>query len=263
MAADAELRLWAVIGASGTGKGLWIKEKLRLMEPPRMAVWDFKNEYGHLQSRPHLCQSLAEVRAAMLEAGADGPAVVRYMPRGAGERALRREFETFCELVYAWERCTFVAEELAMVTTPGWAPAAWRKMCTSGRHAEIHIIGATQSPALVDKVFLGNCTLMHCGPLREESHRQAVARAMDIDPGRVAKLVRFQWIERDWDSGAEQTGWTYPPGGNPGVGATTPTVGSGTSRGAARASRVGRGCAAIGANQSPRGGVPRKAEQTS
>jgi len=204
MAADAEARIWAVIGASGTGKGLWTKQQLRAIDPPRLVVWDFKNEYqeftGEKPNAPAR-STLAQVRKAMIEAGHDGPLRIRYAPRGAGEKALRREFEGLCELVYAWENCVFVAEELANVTTPGWAPAAWRKMTTSGRHARVHIIGATQTPALVDKSFLGNCTLIHCNALREANHRKAVARSMDIDEGRLAKLLKFEYLEKDFDTG--------------------------------------------------------------
>jgi hypothetical protein len=213
MGADAELRLWAVVGASGTGKGVWIKRQLADLAPARLAVWDFKNEYGEFAGPP--APTLGAVMARMKAAGADGAECVRYVPRGGGDKALRAEFETFCELVYAWENCCFVAEELAMVTTPGWAPAAWRKMSTSGRHANILIVGATQRPALVDKTFLGNATLIHCGPLREHADRQAIARAMDIDPGRLAVLVKFQWLEKNFDTGEVTDGYTYPRGFKP------------------------------------------------
>lgn len=211
MAADAEARIWGVIGASGTGKGLWTKQKLRELAPPRLVVWDFKDEYQEAAGA-RAATSLGAVKAAMQKAGAAGPLRIRYVPRGAGEKALRKEFEVLCELVYAWEDCTFVAEELANVTTPGWAPASWRKMTTSGRHARVHIIGATQTPALVDKSFLGNCTLIHCCALREHAHRVAVARSMDIDEGRISKLVKFQWIERDFDRGTDTTGFVEVPG---------------------------------------------------
>jgi hypothetical protein len=211
MAADLEARIWGVIGASGTGKGVWIKHQLSELKPARIVVWDFKNEYDAIAGK-RVAPSLKAVHAKMVEAGGDGPLAIRYVPRGAGEKALRREFEGLCELVYAWEHCTFIAEELANVTTPSWAPASWRKMTTSGRHAGIHIIGATQTPALVDKTFLGNCTLIHCGPLRERAHRRAVAQAMDIDEGRLAKLVKFQWIEKDFDRGEVADGFTYPKG---------------------------------------------------
>jgi len=235
MAADLEARIWGVIGASGTGKGVWIKRNLAELEPERLVVWDFKNEY-QAEAGKALAPSLGAVHKAMQKAGADGPLRIRYAPRGAGEKALRKEFEALCELVYAWEGCTFVAEELANVTTPGWAPASWRKMTTSGRHAGIHIIGATQTPALVDKSFLGNCTLVHCGPLRERAHRVAVARAMDIDEGRLAKLVKFQWLEKDFDTGQVADGFTYPKGyKKPPRAASTPRGPSATPRGAAMA----------------------------
>lgn len=209
MAADLDANIWGVVAASGTGKGVWVKGFLKRTRPRRLVVWDFKKEYGEFAK---LQPTLAAVRTAMLKAGADGPARLAYAPVGTGEKALRKEFEGLCELVYAWEGCTYVAEELAMVTTPGWAPGAWRQMTTSGRHAGVHIIGCTQSPALVDKTFLGNCTLIHAGPLREYAHRVAVARSMDIDEGRLAALVKFQWLEKDFDSGAVTTGYAYPGG---------------------------------------------------
>ncbi|HEV6967423.1 hypothetical protein [Roseateles sp.] len=214
MAADAEARIWAVIGASGTGKGLWTKQKLRELNPPRAVFWDFKNEYQEFTGeRKHAkaTATLGDIRKAMIKAGPDGPLRVRYAPRGSGEKALRREFEGLCELVYAWEHCVFVAEELANVTTPGWAPASWRKMTTSGRHAEVHIIGATQSPALVDKSFLGNCTLIHCNALREFAHRQAVARSMDIEEARLSKLLKFEYLEKDFDTGEVTMGKVEVP----------------------------------------------------
>ena len=214
MAADAEAKIWGVIGASGTGKGLWTKQQLRELNPPRLIVWDFKNEYQeftgerkHAQAR----STLTDVHRAMVSAG-EGPLRMRYAPRGAGEKSLRREFEGLCELVYAWEDTVFVAEELANVTTPGWAPASWRKMTTSGRHARVHIIGATQTPALVDKSFLGNCTLIHCCALREYGHRVAVSRSMDIPEGRIAALKKFEWLEKDFDTGEVSEGRVTVPG---------------------------------------------------
>lgn len=210
MAAHLDANIWGVIGASGTGKGVWTKGKMHELAPPRLIVWDFKNEYD---DHAKLVGSLDAIRRQMIKAGT-GPLRVRYVPKGAGEKALRQEFEALCELVYAFGQCVFVAEELANVTTPGWAPASWRKMTTSGRHEGIHIIGATQTPALVDKSFLGNCTLIHCCALREHAHRQAVARAMDIDPAKITALVKLQWLERNYDTGELTEGWVSVPGKN-------------------------------------------------
>jgi hypothetical protein len=256
MAADAEARIWGVIGASGSGKGLWIKQQLRELNSPRLVVWDFKNEYqGLTGERPHAQAraTLTDVHRAMVAAGADGPLRIRYAPRGSGEKALRREFEGLCELVYAWENAVFVAEELANVTTPGWAPASWRKMTTSGRHARVHIIGATQTPALVDKSFLGNCTLIHCCALREHAHRVAVARSMDIPEGRIAALVKLQWLEKDFDTGEVREGWVAVPGANarrPTQRSPTPTGEPEPCQAPKRAAKV---AASSSSNRQPKG----------
>lgn len=211
MGASNNAKIWAVIGASGTGKGLWIKQQLAAMQPPRLVAWDFKNEYGDY-ARP--VESLEGIRRAMMQAGPRGPLRVRYLPRGAGEKNVRREFEVLCELVYAWGQCVFIAEELSNVTTPGWAPAAWRKMTTSGRHEAVHIIGSTQNPALVDKTFLGNCTLVHVCALREYPHRQYVARSIDCDLERVTRLQKFEFLERNYDTGSLDFGKVSIPGGS-------------------------------------------------
>lgn len=221
MAADADARIVGVIGASGQGKGVWLKNVILAEKPTRVVVWDFMDEYGEtlakLKNKQRLrhipkASSLEAVRMGMVAAGGAGPLVVRYVPRGAGAKALQREFEGLCELVYAWGNCTFVAEELANVTTPSWAPAAWRKMTTSGRHRLVKIYGVTQSPALVDKSFLGNCTLIHCCALREHAHRVAVAKAMDIHEGEVATLVKFEYIEKDFETGEVTRASVKPPG---------------------------------------------------
>lgn len=207
MAADLEARIWGVMAASGTGKGLWVKRQLKALNPTRLVIWDFKREYG-----VPIASSLAKVHAAMVKAGPDGPLRIGYCPVGTGDKSMRKEFETLCELVYAWEHCVFIAEELSMVTMPSWAPPAWRKMTTSGRHQGVHIIGIAQMPALIDKAFLGNCTLIHVGPLHEEAHRGACERSLDIQRGSLADLVKFQFIEKNRDTGELTSGVIVPKG---------------------------------------------------
>lgn len=191
------------MAASGTGKGLWIKGQLRELAPPRLVIWDFKDEYGE---HAKLARTLGCVLKAMRAAGAEGPLRLRYRPRCFTDKAMRREFETLCSLVQAWGRCTYLVEELSNVTMPSWAPPAWRMMASGGRHEHIHIIGVSQNPASIDKMFLSNCTLIHVGPLHEEAHRTAVEKSMDVQAGSLADLVKFQWIEKDRDTGAFSAG---------------------------------------------------------
>lgn len=225
MAASNEAQIWGVMAASGSGKGVWVKGELKRLNPPRMVIWDYKNEYGEFA--PKLTHSLSDVRAAMLKAGPSGGLRVRFKCKpGTNDKQTMREFEGLCRLVQAWEKCVFVAEELSNVTTPSWAPAAWREMTTGGRHEGVHIIGIAQNPALIDKTFLSNCTLIHVGPLRQYSHRQAVARSMDVPIEQVTSLVKFEYLERDFEAAETRRGFVKMPGVVPPVGAeTTPEAG--------------------------------------
>jgi hypothetical protein len=210
LAASNEAKIWGVLAASGSGKGLWINDFLRREKPQRLVVWDYKNEYG--EHAPRLVSSLEAVRLAMIKAGA-GPLRLRYKCKpGTSTKQTQAEFEGLCRLVQAWQKCVFLAEELSNVTTPSWAPAAWREMTTGGRHEQVHIIGVAQNPALIDKTFLSNCTLIHVGPLREHRHRQAVSRSMDVPLEKITALVKFQWIERNYDTKEITEGWILPPG---------------------------------------------------
>ena len=234
MAASNEAVIWGVMAASGTGKGLWIKGQLRSLKPARLVIWDYKDEYSEFA--PRLYRSLEPVRLAMMKAGA-GPLRIRYKPKdGTPTKGFMSEFAVLCRLVQAWQSCTFVAEELSMVTTPGWAPPGWRSMTTGGRHEQVHIIGVAQNPALIDKTFLSNCTLIHVGPLREFPHRQTVARSMDIPIEKITALEKFQWIERDYNTREVREGWSRPPGNAP-----TATPRRPTPRGSASPGQVGEG----------------------
>lgn len=215
MAASNEARIWGVIAASGSGKGVWLKSQLRRMKPARLVIWDHKLEYAEFA--PQLVQSTEAMRQAMLKAKS-GPLRIRYKCKlGTSEKQQRAEFEAVCRLVQAWKNCMFIAEELSNVTMPGWAPAAWREMTTGGRHEGVHIIGIAQNPALIDKTFLSNCTMVHIGRLNQHAHRMALARTMDVPVEKVAALAKFQWIERDLETrelreGIEPDPATLPSG---------------------------------------------------
>lgn len=201
--ASNQARIEAVIGASGTGKGVWIKGRLKTENPSRLIIWDFMDEYGKF-ARP--CTDLNKLTEAMRKAGGDGPLKARYLPQKSDEKGLRNEFMKLCDLVYGWESCSLIVEELSNVTTASWAPPSWRKMTTSGRHANIHIVGTTQNPAIIDKTFLSNCTLIHVTGLRVNLHRRAVAQSTDIPESDIASLVPLEYIEKDFMAGEIRRG---------------------------------------------------------
>lgn len=195
-------RIEAYIGASGSGKGVSINRRLADLKPPRLLVWDPRGEYGKLapayDSLPHLVGAFKHAKK--------GPVRARYVP-GDGVK-LADAFGFVCSLAFTAGNLVFLAEELSDVTTASHAPAAWRRVITQGRHQGLHIIGAAQRPALIDKTFLGNATYVRCFTLRYDDDRRAMAKALDVPQAQVNALdtsesgsrtvIRF--IERDFRS---------------------------------------------------------------
>lgn len=189
MAADRKGESWAVLAASEMGKGVWLKQRLAELRPDRLAIWDTNDEYEKLARQ---VGSLAELVAAIRQPRF----TVRYVPRGKTDRALRAEFEAWCTVVYHAVGATIVVEELADVTAPSYAPPAWRKLNTRGRHHQgLTLYWCSQSPAFIDKASLGNATHLHVGYLGEPRHRQAAAAHMGCRADDIDALRQFEWIE--------------------------------------------------------------------
>jgi hypothetical protein len=75
MAVTNQARIWAIMAASGTGKGVWLKGRLKAERPERLIVWDFMAEYGD-HAKPSA--SLAAIHKAMTKAGGAGPLRLAY-----------------------------------------------------------------------------------------------------------------------------------------------------------------------------------------
>jgi hypothetical protein len=186
--------IWAVLGSSGAGKGLWIKARLRELNPRRLLVWDYLNEYGEF-TRP--MRSLQALTLAVVRAK-DGPFRYAYTARTGAKKTLAREFEAFCRIAWASPGSVVLVEEVSRVTSASFAPAAWAQLCNMGRHRAIHVIAVSQHPAQMDKSLLGNATLIHCGMLRTGRHRAAVAEEMDLTPHELGALAPLEYVERDF-----------------------------------------------------------------
>lgn len=189
MAADRKGESWAILAASEMGKGVWLKARLAQTKPARLVIWDTNDEYDRAA---RAVGSLAELVRAI----AAPTFAVRYVPRARKDADLRREFEAWCTIVYHAAGSTIVVEELADVTSPSFAPPAWRKLNTRGRHHQgLVLYWCSQSPAFIDKASLGNATHMHVGYLGEPRHRQAAAAHMGCRPEDIDALQQGEWIE--------------------------------------------------------------------
>jgi hypothetical protein len=192
MAVENDAKIWAVMGQSGTGKGLWIKAQFKTLKPSRLIILDPQDEYGHFATRV----TAAEMASAVVAAGPNGSFKLRYVfPDTCTEAHFKQIFNLACKLAYAAKNCVFMVEELSNFTTPSWAPALWKRMCKSGRHQGVHVIGCSQVPADIDKAFLSNATLMHVSFLKEEPHRKPIATCMDITTAMIKDLPDLHFIE--------------------------------------------------------------------
>lgn len=110
-------------------------------------------------------------------------------------------FPIFCRLAWVWMRCArgrvLVVEELADVTSPGKAPAAWGEIVRKGRHEGGRIYALTQRPAESDKTIAGNADIIHAGRQSFPRDRKSMAEYLDVPEIDVTNLRSLEWIERD------------------------------------------------------------------
>ena len=194
----------AYIGATGSGKGVSIREHLTRDKPQRLIVWDPLNEYGkHARTVNSLSALATAVKAPRF--------AVAFSP-GSNPKEFATKFAMFCRIAFAAGDLKMLVEELADVTGPSFAPLEWRRCTTQGRHRGLKIVAASQRPAQVDKQFLGGCTYIRCFTLRYPADRTAMAGAMDLPVTEIASLSTIEnaagtvitYVEKDFRVGTTQ-----------------------------------------------------------
>lgn len=200
------LRLYC--GATGSGKGVSLREYMRGLKPSRLIVWDPLNEYGDLVTVT--TSKLGDVaRMAKLKTFR-----VAFAPGPHNDGDYKEKFSMFCRIVFAAGNCVMLVEELADVTSPSYAPPAWRQCTKKGRHAGLQIIAATQRPADIDKHFLGGCTYIRCFTQRFPADAKAMAGAMKLpfetinalETREEGAVTILSWIEKDFRTGKTTPG---------------------------------------------------------
>ncbi len=188
----------AVIGATGSRKSIWIKSLLAEREPARLLVWspyektDRYRRFGKLiEKQPARLVELAT------KARHEGEFQLIYWPDRSDPRRLVRQFELFCGIALALGRCVVVAEELSLVTKAGSSPPRWQEVITGGRHEGLEVVGTSQRPALCDKTFFANATVIRCGRLNARGDKEVMADALDVPIGDVRALEDGQFLVRE------------------------------------------------------------------
>ena len=202
----------AFFGARRQGKTTQVRQYLAAQQPRRLLIFDPMDEYGAHAGR------VDSLKAMLGAARGDRSFALRYVPPrkvvvNVGERddELINRFDGFCSIALDARRLLMVADELQLVTLPGWSPPSWSECALRGGHDGIGVIGVAQRPALVDKNFFGNCNLVSTCRLNFDSDVATMADVLAVDRARLRALARYHYIGRNMDTGALFDGVTRPP----------------------------------------------------
>jgi hypothetical protein len=179
----------AVMGATGSGKSSSVFARLHADPPPRLLAWDFKGEYLAFGRE---CKSERELyRAAVRAAG------FRLVFRPSFDvDAGRVQFDWFCKLAYQLGDVLVVADELHRVMLPNWAPEGWNLLVSMGRSRGARVIAVSQRPALIEKGFWDQATVIRAGRLNGRLSAQALADALLVPWTEVVSLSPLLWLQR-------------------------------------------------------------------
>ncbi|MDZ4102041.1 MAG: hypothetical protein U1E12_10240 [Hydrogenophaga sp.] len=198
-----ELR--AYIGATGSGKGVSIREYLQETKPARFVAWDPLQEFGGygrtVRTIPELCKVLKAKRFA-----------VAFDP-GEDQSTHAAKFDLVCRAVFEAGDLAFHVEELNGVTRASWAPQPWRRVTKQGRHKGLRLSAGTQRPADCDKDFFSGLTYCRVFTLRFRQDKAVMADLFDVPYAEIAALstvetqtathtvTTINCLERDWRTG--------------------------------------------------------------
>ena len=185
-----EAEVIAVIGATGSGKGVFIKNYALKKSDNRLLIWDYMQEYA-----PLVDTSTDQLGRAVAGIGADRFRIA-FRP-SYDDKTRAKQFDLFCKAAVAAGRLRLVVEELAFVTSPSFAPAGWKAATSIGRHKGLRLIGASQRPAQVDKAFWSNCTEIHCGFLNYDDDQKTMARALGVDISDIQGLEPLEYFHKN------------------------------------------------------------------
>lgn len=185
-----EANIYGVMGSTGSGKSAWVKQALLKKSDRRLAIWDYKREYG-----TDYASLITENLGQAVRALARGDFRVSFRP-SFDDKTRAGQFNVFCKAVWHAKNAICLVEELAMVTTPQRAPEGWKQLTCTGRSEGITIIGLSQRPAQVDKDFFDNCTQLHCGFLAGKRSRQVMADELGVTEADIAALGNLEYIHK-------------------------------------------------------------------
>lgn len=184
-------RLVVIAGASRSGKTAYVRKRTATDE--RIIAYDPEDQWAQIRGWRRVT-----TRAGLLDAvQGRGPLKVAYVPGGA----LAPEFDFACGCaMYAGRYVapvTFIAEELADVSTPGKAPGNWGVLVRRGLKRGINIYAISQRWSEADKTAVGNASEFVIFRQSSGDDVRYLARKTGVDEAVIARLVPLQYVRRD------------------------------------------------------------------
>lgn len=213
-----DAKIYGIVGKSGSGKGLCVKGEIIKAWRGPILVWSPLEDSDNYTEviKGIVCISIEQVcsaiqkghRRVVLRPGENIPRdAAGKLPKGmTHEKAFKEQFDRFCRIAWELPGWMVIVEELSQVTTASYAPRAWKKISTAGRHRGLTVVGICQRPAQVDKDFFGNCTVLRCYKVGYLSDAKAMADVMFCEVRDILALERLHYIERDIDNNKNRVG---------------------------------------------------------
>ena len=188
----------AVFGGRGTGKTAWIKQRIKREKPPRLIIWDFKNDPS-LEDVGQAVQGLPSLFSAMKKDRFQ----LRYQVDHKAD--IQNQFEFFCRAAFEAGNLLMFVDELPEVTKANKAPPAWRRCVNVGRDYRdakgnrkwLAIIGAGQRAAECDKSFISNSDIIHTGRANNLDDARELAKTIGCKAQDIVSLPDLHWVEKD------------------------------------------------------------------
>lgn len=211
-----EASIIAVIGATGSGKGVYIKGYAIKKSERRLLIWDYMREYAGFVD---VATDSLQAAVGMLK----NPSFKVAFQPSFDDKVRAKQFDLFCRAAHAAGNLLMVVEELAFVTTPSFAPAGWKMVTSTGRHKGLRVIGASQRPAQVDKAYWSNVTEIHCGFLNYDDDLKTMSRALGVPVADIQGLEPLAYLHKNVRTKEVTAGRVRPGGGKgPAQGAASP-----------------------------------------
>lgn len=186
-------RLIILAGASRSGKTAWARKAAA--KDRRAFAWDPEDQWGKLPGWTRHT-SAGTFAAAAMQPGAGRHA---YVPGGLV--TLASAFDFCCQCVFAAAdrhgELTYIAEELADVSTPGKAPTHWGMLVRRGLKRGATIYAISQRWAEADKTALGNASAFIIFRQSSADDVKYLARKTRVPAAEIDGLKPLEYVTYD------------------------------------------------------------------